>query len=132
MTALVSAEAAGSLTISKFLRSWCTLKVRWRTNGLAAHKGLDDDHWRAAVRTDKCRSHWFNRFVGAIGVGNCYRCHMQQLPCSRQVLFASVVGDQPVMANAVKPVGRTCSRKRRMNSCGSSVMVLCRVPPLSR
>ena len=27
---------------------------------------------------------------------------MQQLPCARQVLFASVVGDEPVVTDAVK------------------------------
>ena len=77
MPALVNTEPARGLAILQFLRSWCTLNVRRRPNGLAAHKRLDDDHWRAAVRTDKGRLHWFNWLVGATGVGNHSRHHVQ-------------------------------------------------------
>ena len=102
MPTLVDAESAGSLAISKFLCSWCTLNVRWRTNGLSAHKRLDDDHWRAAMRADKGRSRGLNARVGRLRIGNCSGCDMQQLAGACQVLFARVVGDRSIVADAMK------------------------------
>jgi hypothetical protein len=43
--------------------------------------------------------------------------------------FAVAVGEQAVMADAVEPLGGTCVRKRRINSCVASVMVLKRPGP---
>ena len=40
------------------------------------------------------------------------------------VLRAPAIGQKPVMPNTVEALGRTCSRKRRMNSCVASLMVL--------
>src|SRR5450759_2649859 len=99
---LVDAESAGRLAISKFLCSSCTLNVRWCRNGLSAHKRLDDDHWRAAMRADKGRSRGLNARGGRLRIGNCSGCDMQQLAGACQVLFARVVGDRSIVADAMK------------------------------
>ena len=57
-----------------------------------------------------------------------------QLASAGELLSARVtaIGEQAVVPDAVKPLGNTCMRKRRMNSPGSIVMVLYRSGPSIR
>src|SRR5262244_3879707 len=84
----------------------------------AAGKDLDNDHAAAAARAWRTM---IGRGVRIGGVVHCRRTKLRhwsshQLPGVRNVGLAAGAGQQPVMADAVKPFGRTWSRKRLMNS----------------
>ena len=65
-------------------------------------------------------------FVGRWGLGLwAVRAdrHGEQLARPCDIGGAVAIGKQAVVADAMEAVGSTCIRKRRMNSCGASVMV---------
>jgi len=58
--------------------------------------------------------------------------HCEQLAGTSDILGAGLAGEQAVVADAMKPCGNTCIRKRRMNSEVSSVITLYRSGPSMR
>ena len=54
------------------------------------------------------------------GVGD----DVQQFTRLCEMLAAAGIGEQAIVADAVEAAGRTCSRKRRMNSSALSVIAL--------
>jgi hypothetical protein len=93
-----------------------------RTVGL---EDLDDDHATTAARARCWQGKRLIRLGGSVhlGLDEAGR-HGEQLAGARKVGHAVAAGEQPIMADAVKAVGSTCIRKRLMNSCAASVMIL--------
>jgi hypothetical protein len=106
----------------------------WAARCAAAPKDLDNDHTAAAARA------WRAMIGRDVGIGCVARLRRidgrprgdHQLPGARDVGFAARAGEQPVVADAMKPFGRTWSRKRLMNSSALSVIVRYRACPLRR
>lgn len=73
---------------------------------LLTHQRLDDLHRRTTVRTNEGRSNSIIGCIGGISIRPSHRCNLQQFTCQRQILFARVVGDQPVVTNPVKTAGQ--------------------------
>lgn len=60
---------------------------------------------------------------GCGGIRGCVR-QLQELARGGEVSSAVGVAEEAIVADAVKPLGSTCSRKRRMNCAAESVMDL--------
>src|SRR5580704_60480 len=100
----------------------------------AAGKDLDNDH---AAATARARWAMIGRGVPIGRVARCRRIDLRhwgghQLLGARDVGLAAGARQQPVVADAMNPFGRTCSRKRLMNSSALSVIVQYRAGPLRR
>ena len=69
---------------------------------MSAHEDLDSDHRRPAVGADVSRLPGLDH--GGVGIGcvTRVRWYLQQFPGLCQVVAASGVGDQTVVADAVK------------------------------
>ena len=65
------------------------------------------------------------------GQREAWRGLMQKSASGGNVALTVGAGEQPIVADAVKAGGRTCSRKRRMNSSVVKVITLWRVRPLA-
>src|SRR6516164_4384034 len=97
-----------------------------------AGKDLDNDHAAAAARA------WRTMIGGGVRIGGDVHCRLinlrrwssHQLPGARDVGLAAGARQQPVVADAMNPFGRTWSRKRLMNSSAASVIVRYRACPL--
>ena len=67
-----------------------------------------------------------------ISCGGRFRCGFvewslaEEAPASRQRLSTRAIGEQPEVADRMKPRGTTCSRKRRRNSSVCSVRIFTR------
>ena len=71
------------------------------------------------------------RAAGIAGLDMCGP-HVEQLTRLRDVVGASGVGEEAVVADAMEAAGRHVIRKRRMNSSMASVITLARSRPLAR
>ena len=85
------------------MSSWRPRHSRWRTNRLTAHKRLKNDHLCAAVRANKCRAYRLIHYFVTVGLGDCdSRRHVQEFAHKRKLLFASVIGNQTEVTDAVE------------------------------
>ena len=89
--------------IEKGLRSCGASRLEWCTDELSAREGVDDDHRRTTVRTDEGRPNGTMRRISFLGlrVGH----YVQQFSRPREVVLTFGIGDQPVVADAVKAAG---------------------------
>ncbi len=88
------------------MRSSCDALQWWCADRLPAPESLDDDHRCPTVRTDERRLldiRWCRRILGCC---NARGRHLQQFADPRQILPASGIGDQPIVADPVKSTGQ--------------------------
>src|ERR1017187_10239027 len=71
-------------------------------------------------RPVSCSNNVFQSTASTVGAG-ILRSYWHFASLARRCLFAR----KPPYLMRTSPGGRTCCRKRRMNSCGSRVIVLC-------
>ena len=75
------------------------------------------------------RGGWRLVGIDGIRIGIVVLRHADERAGARDVVGAGRSGEQAVVADAVEAFGRTCIRKRRMNSSVASVMRLYRARP---
>ena len=74
------------------------------TNRCTTHQGLDHDHRHSAAPTHEGRQDRPDGRCLSVGLGRVPGCiGGQQFPNTRQILATPGIGQQPVMADAVKP-----------------------------
>ena len=76
--------------------------MRWCAYWLYARQRFDDEHRRATVRTDEGGLNGFSGHLGVLGFYIGDGCNVQQFACSRKVLTTPAIGDQPIVADAMK------------------------------
>src|SRR5271169_3732523 len=54
--------------------------------------------------------------------------HGEKLTATGELLLSAAIAKEAVITDALEALGRTCSRKRRMNSLVVSAIVFCRFP----
>src|SRR4029450_8632011 len=102
MSACANGEPAGGVVLD---RGWCSRRVRLRrgcANHLPAHKGLDDEHRAAAVPAQEARLGSASAGVGVGSLRVYRRGVVEYLACPHEVRLANSVGEQPVLADAMK------------------------------
>ena len=103
---------------------WADHEVCGTRGGFGAEE-LDDD--QAAKLTDRATVRIVNRGGGIFRIDWDKRYGGgEQSAAPNQFLFADAIGEEAEVADADKPEGSTWSRKRRMNSTASRVIVLVR------
>jgi hypothetical protein len=110
-------------------RSWAGL--RWTARAGLSRQDFDPDH-DAGLAIRALQQRYPSEALVAVAVvrwraAGLWCGHHQQLPTCLQLGLAMTVGQQTVVVRW-NPDGRTCGRKRRMNSSAGSRMTFCRDP----
>jgi hypothetical protein len=84
---------------------------------------LDEDH-AAAATWARCGECGLRSVISGSLVFVIDAFHLQERPSLCKALLARATGEEAVVADGWKPLGRTWMRKRRMNSATARVMVV--------
>ena len=68
--------------------------------------------------------------AGRFGTGRSMTFIDEQFATEGNVIAASAIGEEAIVADAMEPSGRVCIRKRRMNSSAASIITF--VLPFAR
>ena len=96
---------ASNLGFGRHLLSCCTYLPRWRSNRLFSRQDFDDDHGSAAVETDKSRLGNRIGIIAEVPVDG-HNLNLEYFAYLCQLFTAAVIGQQPIMPNAMKTTGR--------------------------